>query len=211
MSLYRIYIDEVGNHDMQVKTVTDPNRQYLTLFGVAVEKDYMLNTLQPEMNIIKRRFFQQDPDEPIIFHRTDIANRRNQFHSLWDETKQNAFGEAMLHAYRRWQYHVMVVTIDKKAHLAQYGEWHRPPYVYCLQVLMERYILFLRGKRATGDVMIEARGKREDRELAQAYGDFFLAGSSFVSSDTWQNHLTTKRSRLTQSETTLRVYNWLTC
>ncbi len=62
MALYRIYIDEVGNHDMQVKTVTDPNRQYLTLFRVAVEKDYMLNTLQPEMDIIKRMFFQQDPD-----------------------------------------------------------------------------------------------------------------------------------------------------
>ena len=44
--------------------------------------------------------------------------------------------------------------------------------------------------------MIEARGKREDNELAQAYNGFFLTGSGYVSSDTWQAHLTTKHLKI---------------
>jgi hypothetical protein len=196
MSLYRIYIDEVGNHDMNVRTVTDPNQQFLTLFGIAVERKHMLDVVQPEMNEIKRHYFQYDPDEPIIFHRKDIVRMRKQFRSLWDAEKRKQFGDTMLDAYERWQYVAIVVTIDKKAHLAQYGEWHHPPYVYCLKVLMERYVLFLRSRRATGDAMIEARGKREDHALAQAYNTFFLTGSSYVSAETWQTHLTTKRLKI---------------
>lgn len=196
MALYRIYIDEVGNHDMNVKTVTNPNEQFLTLFGVAVEREHMLRTLQPDMDMIKRHFFQTDPDEPIIFHRKDISKMRGQFHSLWDTSNRKQFGDRMLASYRHWQFTAIAVTIDKKAHLALYGEWHRPPYVYCLQVLMERYVLFLKAQKAHGDAMIEARGRREDTELAQAYNRFFLAGSSYVSSDTWQEHLTTKEIKI---------------
>jgi hypothetical protein len=196
MSLYRIYIDEVGNHDMRVRTVTDPNQQFLTLFGVIVEREQMLHVIQPEMDEIKRRYFQHDPDEPTIFHRKDIVRMRKQFRSLWDEGKRRQFGNTMLDAYKRWQFVAIVVTIDKKAHLAQYGEWHRPPYDYCLQVLMERYVLFLKSKRAAGDVMIEARGKKEDNDLAQAYNTFFMAGSGYVSPDTWQAHLTTRRLKI---------------
>ena len=196
MRLYRIYIDEIGNHDMQVKTVTDPNARFLILFGVIVEREYMLHTLQPEMNKIKRDFFQHDPDEPIIFHRKDMARMRGQFRSLGSREKRQRFGDTMLDAYRRWHFTSICVTIDKKTHLALYGENHRPPYNYCLHILMERYVLFLRSKHVKGDAMIEARGKREDKELSTAYNTFFLAGSGRVKSEIWQTHLTTRQLKI---------------
>ena len=196
MALYRIYIDEIGNHDMQLKTVTDPNARFLTLFGVIIEREYMLHTLQPKMNQIKRDFFQHDPDEPVIFHRKDIARMKGQFHSLGNRDKRQQFGDYMLDAYRQWQFTAICVTIDKKEHLALYGEWYRSPYHYCLQVLMERYLLFLRSKQMKGDVMIEARGKKEDRDLAAAYNTFFLGGSGFIDAQVWQTHLTTKRLKI---------------
>lgn len=196
MNLYRIYIDEVGNHDMNSTVVTTNHQQFLTLFGVVVEREQMLNVIQPEMDTIKRQYFQTDPDDPIIFHRKDIVKMTGQFRSLWDAQKRKQFGDAMLEAYARWQYATIGVTIDKKAHLMQYGEWHQPPYVYCLQVLMERYVLFLKSKNATGDAMIEARGKREDRELDEAYSKFFLAGSGYVSANTWQTYLTTQHLKI---------------
>jgi len=43
MSLYRIYVDEVGNHDMT--HTDDPNQRYLSLTGVILESSYTLQTL----------------------------------------------------------------------------------------------------------------------------------------------------------------------
>ncbi len=63
MSLYRIYIDEVGNHDLI--HADDPNQRFLSLTGVILESAYTLRVLQPEMDQIKRDFFQSDPDEDI--------------------------------------------------------------------------------------------------------------------------------------------------
>lgn len=194
--LYRIYIDEVGNHDMSFHTVTNLNQRYLTLFGVIVERDYMLHTLQPAFNEIKRAFFQHDPDIPIIFHRKDMVKKRDVFRKLWEKEVCDLFDQQMLQAYEQWLYTALGVTIDKKQHLALYGEWYKEPYEYCLQVLVERYILFLKQNQARGDVMIEARGKREDKILKQAYSNFFLAGSGYISAQTWQKHLTTKQIKI---------------
>lgn len=196
MSLYRIYIDEVGNHDMKVTTINNPNEQFLTLFGVIVERDQMFDVIQPQMNQIKRRFFQSDPDEQIVFHRKDISRMRGVFRPLSDRSVRKEFGNTMLDAYRRWKFTALTVTIDKKQHLMQYGEFHRPPYRYCLQVLMERYVMFLKRQKATGDAMIEARGKREDSQLATSYERFFLKGSNYVDSTFWQEHLTTKKLKI---------------
>ena len=54
MALYRLYIDEVGNHDMT--HADDPNQRFLSLTGVILESSYTLRILKPEMDQIKRDF-----------------------------------------------------------------------------------------------------------------------------------------------------------
>jgi hypothetical protein len=51
MSLYRVYIDEVGNHDLV--HADDPNQRFLGLTGVILESEYTLRVLRPEMERIK--------------------------------------------------------------------------------------------------------------------------------------------------------------
>lgn len=82
MALYRIYIDEVGTHDLT--HADDPNQRFLSLTGVVLESDYTIRVLLPEMDQIKRDFFQHDPDEPVIFHRKELVNKRTPFHPLND-------------------------------------------------------------------------------------------------------------------------------
>ena len=82
MALFRIYIDEVGNHDLV--HADDSNQRFLSLTGVILESSYTLRVLQPEMDQIKRDFFQADPDEPVIFHRKEMVNKRPPFHPLQD-------------------------------------------------------------------------------------------------------------------------------
>lgn len=53
--LYRLYIDEVGNHDM--KPTLGENERFLSLLGVIVNGEYMADVVQPDMRRIKRDFF----------------------------------------------------------------------------------------------------------------------------------------------------------
>ena len=53
------------------------------------------------------------------------------------------------------------VLIDKRAHVEKYGEWHNNPYHYCMIALIERYVLWLRRHKLTGDVVAEPKFKKK--------------------------------------------------
>ena len=167
MSLYRIYIDETGNHDMT--HADDPNQRFLALTGVILEFEYNTSVLQPEMDALKRQFFQKDPDTPVIFHRKDMVNSRPPFEALRDARIESQLNQAILEGLERWQYHVITVVIDKKVHRDQYSVWRHHPYHYCLAVMLERFILFLHYGKHRGDVMVESRGGNEDEKLEASY------------------------------------------
>ena len=188
MSLYRIYVDEVGNHDLT--HADDPNQRFLSLTGVILESGYTLQVLQPEMNQIKREFFQRDPDEPVIFHRKELVNKRPPFHSLRYPEVEKRFNTALLMALARWEYDVITVVIDKKEHRDRYQAWHHHPYHYCLQVLLERIVLFLRRRGHRGDVMVESRGGKEDRKLKDSYARLYRGGTDYIPPGRWQERLT---------------------
>lgn len=80
------------------------------------------------MGSLKRRFFERDPDEPIIFHRKELVNKRPPFEALRDPQAELAFNAALLDALARWQHRVITVTIDKKAHCERYRVWRYHPY-----------------------------------------------------------------------------------
>ncbi|MCP4361203.1 MAG: hypothetical protein GY796_24610 [Chloroflexi bacterium] len=121
-NLYRLYIDEVGNHDM--KPGLGENERFLSLFGVIANGNQMLNCIQSDMRRLKQKYFQQDPDEPIIFHRKDIVRYRGSFKSLYaDKIKRQTFADEMLHYFQDWEYWVILVTIDKIAHQNTYTVW----------------------------------------------------------------------------------------
>lgn len=188
--LYRLYIDEVGNHDLRPDL--DKNERYLSLFGVAVNNQHMVDVVQPEMRRIKREFFADgDPDEPIIFHRKDITRYRGSFKSLYaDKEKRLRFGDVMLDAYRRWEYVAFIVTIDKLTHYNTYSVWRFEPYHYCLMTMLERYVLYLHYGGQRGDVMIESRGTLPDQRLQKSYTRVVAQGTNHIPKERMQSCLT---------------------
>jgi len=92
MPLYRIYIDEVGNHDLKHAEVI--NERFLSLTGVIIGSSTIREVVNPEMNLIKEKIFEPDPDEPVILHRRDIVKRRGPFKTLIDPDKRREFDEA---------------------------------------------------------------------------------------------------------------------
>lgn len=194
MRLYRIYVDEVGNHDL--KHADDLNQRFLSLTGVILESTYTLDTLQPEMDRLKRDFFQRDPDEPVIFHRKDMVNKRPPFHPLRDPHTEQEFNTRLLTALAGWDYSVITVVIDKKAHRDRYQVWHYHPYHYCLSVLLERFVLFLDYVECRGDVMVESRGGREDRKLKESYARLYQKGNDYMPPARWQERLTSRELKV---------------
>ncbi|MGH9492026.1 MAG: DUF3800 domain-containing protein [Terriglobales bacterium] len=64
---HRLYIDEVGNSDLE--SSDDPNHRFLSLTGVVLELAHVRNAVHPQMEAMKAKYFGAHPDEPIIFHR----------------------------------------------------------------------------------------------------------------------------------------------
>jgi len=190
VSLYRIYIDEVGNHDLT--HVDDPNQRFLSLTGVILESDYTLRTLQPELEQIKRQYFQFDPDVPVIFHRKEMVNKIPPFQILRDPKIEQDFNTSLITSLARWDYRVISVVIDKRAHRDQYQVWYYHPYHYCLSVLLERFVLFLHYNDHKGDVMVEKRGGREDYKLQDSYGRLYEKGTDNIPEERWRERLTSK-------------------
>jgi len=194
MSLYRIYIDETGNHDLT--HADDPNQRFLALTGVIWESGYIAGTLQPEMEEIKRQFFQHDPDEPVIFHRKEMVNRRPPFQVLQDTKVEKRFNQTLLAALDRWEYQVITVVLDKKAHRDQYSVWRYHPYHYCMAVMLERFVLFLHYANHHGDVMVESRGGKEDEKLKDSYRRLYANGTDPIPAERWQERMTSRELKV---------------
>jgi len=191
---YRIYIDEVGNSDLG--SSTNPNQRYLSLSGVILELSYVEDTLFPEMEVLKRRYFNSHPDDPIILHRKELVNKKPPFTALQDPGVENAFNADLLSGLLRWHYIVITVVIDKLQLTEQYQVWRYDPYHYCLKVLIERYVRWLQVRQAVGDVLAESRQGKEDLRLKRSFERIYEEGSDWVSPALIQKHLTSRQLKI---------------
>ena len=191
---YRLYIDESGTHDY--RTTGSIERRYLGLTGVIIGAQHYSAALQPRLNAVKKMLL-VDQDDPLpVLHREELVANRGAFAVLRNPEIKTRFNEAMLKLYAEIDYTIIAVVIDKASHLARYGDAAYDPYHYSLSVMLERYTNFLANRRARGDVMAEARGKREDHLLRGEYVRFYEAGTGFRSSGFIQSVLTSREIKL---------------
>lgn len=179
--MYRLYVDEVGTDDLG-HLETDDDR-YLSLTGVAMEISHARDDLTPKLDWIKANVFDHDPDEPLIFHRRKIVQRKGPFGVLNDEHKRALFDKALLRIFKTCDYRVITVVIDKKAMVRKANWREKHPYHYLMAIMADKFTRFLERKGAIGDIMPEARMGKKDTHLQQAYeavrrdGVYYVSGS----------------------------------
>lgn len=191
---YRLYIDEVGNPDLS--SSKDPNHRYLSLTGLIFDLAYVEERVFPDVERLKRRYFKSHPDDPVILHRKELVNREAPFDSLRDSNLEQSFNADILHLLHDLEYTVVTVVIDKAEHLKRYQSWRFDPYHYCLTVLVERYVHWLRGRFGQGDVMAESRGGKEDRRLKDSFERLYGRGSDFMGPEVLKERLTSKQLKV---------------
>jgi hypothetical protein len=192
---YRMYVDEVGNHDLDARQ-RHPNERYLSLTGVIIDLDHVRDFVSPEIERLKQVHFGSHPDDPVVFHRREMVNRDPPFHALKDPTVNAAFDADLLALVTGADYLAITAVIDKWEHLSRYGDWTRDPYHYCMEVLVERFVLHLRRLNGVGDVMAEARGGNEDMRLKKAFTDIYEQGTLYIPAPTFKNRLTSRQIKL---------------
>lgn len=194
MPKYRLYIDESGNSDL--KHSDDRNHRFLSLTGIIVSLQHIQETIHPEMEALKSRYFGSYPNEPVILHRKELVNRRHPFQTLRDPEVESKFNQDMLTYLRNWEYHVITVCLDKKNHIETYQTWARDPYYYCLVILLERFNFWLNRRSSKGDVMAESRGRRDDTRLKDEFRSLWENGSDYVGANQFQRSLTSRELKV---------------
>ncbi len=195
---FRLYVDESGDHTY--KDLDNERRRYLGLTGIAVECDYYRQEFQPELEALKQQHFPHSTDDPVILHREDIYNRRHAFGVLEDPAKNAAWEDDVVDFTQNARILLFTVVLDKKRHVEKYGTRARHPYHYSLTLLLERYKGYLLRYGAAGDVLAEARGKAEDRELSKAYREIWTNGTYYEHAAGFQRALSSRELKLKRKE-----------
>lgn len=191
---YRMYIDEVGNPDLG--SCDNPLHRFLSLTGVIIDLEYVRNVLHPQMEKLKADYFGSHPDDPVILHRKEILNAKHPFEILRDQEARNRFDHEILLLIENCKYTVISVCLDKKSHKDTYQVWRYDPYHYCLAIMLERFTFFLEQTHATGDVMAESRGGKEDIRLKKSFLKLWLDGTEYLSPGRFHNVLTSKQLKV---------------
>ena len=189
--MFRVFIDEVGHHDL--KSSSDPNHRYLGLTGVIMRLAYEADQFTAALDTIEALIF-GTPN--IVLHRRDMLDANPPFQALQNSAVRGHLDALLLQLLSEGTYRVFTVVIDKREHLRRYVVWRFHPYHYCLTVLLERYVQWLNRVGQVGDVLIESRGKKDNMQLERAYRHIFDHGTVHVPTKVFQERLTTKELKI---------------
>lgn len=132
----------------------------------------------------------------MIFHRKELLNKRYPFNELKNPLIEEQFNTSLLALLDLTEYKVVTVVIDKLEHMMKYDVWRYDPYHYCQEILVERFVLWLKDNDSTGDVLAESRGGKEDIRLKDSFEQIYETGSRFVQSEIFQTCLTTRQLKI---------------
>ena len=194
--IYRLFIDETGNHHYP-KHETDEVNRFLCLTGIIFKlgEDYN-KTAMKKLDFENKYWPFRNPDYPIILHREEIVHKRGNFNILQDLKVEQSFNNDLLSLLSNMNAIIITVVLDKYRHQLIYKNMAYEPYSWCLNIQMQRFIKFLKRINSVGDIMIEARGKKEDQITKAAYSNFYNRGCNFYGHETYKEYISSKEIKL---------------
>lgn len=181
---YYLFLDESGDHGL--KNI-DPNFPVFVLCGIVIsEPDY--NSLIERFRTVKQKFW---GEKKVIFHSRDIRKCQKEFQNLFDLEIKRDFYEQLNSAIENTNYSVISSVIDKTAFLKQYGKLKNDVYEVALSFIIERAVFFLDStemKINNCKLVVEQRGKKEDKKLRGHFDQLFQIGTYYISSQRIKNY-----------------------
>lgn len=192
---YRLYIDESGDHVF--RQLDEESHRYLCVLGCWFRADHYRD-FHRRLEAFKQAHIPHNPDEPLILHREDIANRRGPFWRLRDPERSQAFDTELLEVISASEFSIVAVVIDKKRLHDSYDS-PAHPYHLAIGFMLQRYCGYLNHVNRHGDVMAESRGAKENRLLMASYEWCYERGVwAFTPAQALQQALTTRKLKIEQ-------------
>jgi len=173
-----MFLDESGDHSL-VEDKIDKSYPMFVLVGCIFDFDYYAKVVEPEINKLKVKYFK---NQQIILRSYDIRKQKNEFSSLVDRRKREAFLNDLDGVISSLQFTVIAAAINKLKLIKAYSQPNNP-YHICFRFILERTVMYL-GRSSDGIMFrAESRETHNDRQLALVYEGLRSKGNNFIKPD----------------------------
>lgn len=176
---YYLFIDESGDHGL---SNIDPDFPVFVLCGILIsEIEYqMVNNNIVEL---KRVFWKE---QKVILHSRDIRKCEREFQILFDLEIKKHFYHRLNGIIANSLYTIIASAINKQNHIKQYGRLADDVYEIALSFVIERAVFCLddvNDPEKVLKIIIEKRGRSEDKKLDEHFQKIQSRGTGYVSSE----------------------------
>lgn len=168
-----LFIDESGDHNL-IKI--DKQYPIFVLGGVIFDENY-IPTLNKLVDDFKINLFNTSD---IILHTADISRNKNGFENLKDKNFREHFYNKLNELMEKLEYNIVACAIQKEEHYTKYGDSAIDPYLLSLNVIIEKYCLYLRHLNEKGHVIAEKRDRTLDHELELSWLNLKIRGTKHL-------------------------------
>jgi hypothetical protein len=173
---YKFFLDETGDHGL---SYIDQNFPLFLLCGCLFPEDSLL-VMEQQVNDFKMKYFKTTS---VILHSREIRKCEGPFQILFDIGLKSQFYEELNNIISNADFRIIGSGIHKEKHIKQYGKEAKDPYSLSLSFIIERLIFCLGtlDSKATVDISVEVRGKKEDTMLLSHFNSILDRGTYYVS------------------------------
>ncbi len=186
-SKYYLYIDECGDQNLEHY---DPNFPIFTLCGILVPEK-KLNALNAAFNSLKLRIF---GSEEVVIHSVDLRKWKGDFKILRNSELRESFLQGITDVLKQHDVYVIVSCTILKEQLNKFCVRGEEDDVYGLSLayLLERSVFCVDNNEAPNPqitVIVEERGKKENRKLLNYYNGLRNNGTKWVKADRFRSRI----------------------
>lgn len=168
-----LFLDESGDHDL---INIDRNYPAFVLAGCIFDiKDHEL--LAEDLNKFKERLF---GTKNLILHYADYTRNKNGFEKVKEKDFRSDFFEGINNLIVNHDYILLACIVDKHKHNEKYGYNAMNPYLLSLNLIVERFIFYLKKVNEVGKIIAESRNTQLDNELDLAYLNLKISGTRYL-------------------------------
>ncbi len=175
MAEYIVFIDESGDDNI---ARVDPNYPIFVLGAVIMEKTYHNTEAIQKVARFKSDFM--TPGQ--ILHTVDILRNQKGYEFLKDSNTRQLFYSGLNALIADLEFTLITAILDIPKAIAKWGLQQRTPYVYLIQLLLERIYLCLRSQ-GTAKVFAESRQPHLDA-LIHAEFQRVCSGATMITPST---------------------------
>ncbi len=177
MKDYYLFLDESKN---------TPPSVHFALGGFAVEETVYQNKICLYVREMKKEIFD---DEDIILHETDLRLAgKGGYKIMRRKEKRDWFWRKMGALFDRQDITVFTAVINPEEYRETYqSAYLNDAYFVCLEVVLEKFALFLEKENAVGTVYIESQNPKADNRLRNHFEQLMKRGTRHL------NHFALRR------------------